>query len=66
MNRKFRSIYLSAIAVVGTGLIGSLFISTADADGWDRQKLVSATKNFIAHHRVHRPAANLQAPPPVK
>jgi len=57
---------VSAIAVVGTGLIGSFFISTADADGWDKQKLFSATKNFIAKHRVHHPAASLRLPTPAK
>lgn len=54
MKSRFRSIYVSAIAVVGTGLLGSFFISTADAHGWDKQRMLSETKKFIvARHVLH-------------
>ena len=52
MKSKFRSIYVSAIAVVGTGLLGSFFISTADAHGWDKQRMLSETKKFIVTRHV--------------
>ena len=54
MNSRFRSIYVSAAAVIGTALIGSFFISTADAHGWDKQRMLHETKNFIvSHHPLH-------------
>jgi len=54
MNSRFRSIYVSAAAVIGTALIGSFFISTADAHGWDKQRMLSETKKFIvSHHTLH-------------
>jgi hypothetical protein len=54
MKSRFRSIYVSAVAVIGTALIGSFFISTADAHGWDKQRMLNETKNFIvSHHTLH-------------
>ncbi|HSU32891.1 MAG TPA: hypothetical protein VLJ11_16815 [Bryobacteraceae bacterium] len=61
MNR-FRSIYVSAVAVAGTGLIGSFFITTAQAHSWNKQQFVTATKHFIASHKLLRP--NKAAQPP--
>jgi hypothetical protein len=52
MKSRFRSIYVSAIAVVGTALLGSFFISTADAHGWDKQRMLSETKKFIVTRHV--------------
>jgi len=62
MKSRFRSIYVSAVAVIGTALIGSFFISTADAHGWDKQRMLSETKKFIvSHHSLH--SSKILSPP---
>jgi hypothetical protein len=63
MNR-FRSIYVSAVAVAGTGLIGSFFITTAQAHSWNKEQFVTATKQFIVSHKILR--HNKAVPPPVQ
>jgi pyruvate/2-oxoglutarate dehydrogenase complex dihydrolipoamide acyltransferase (E2) component len=55
MSRKFRSLYIGALAVTGIGLLGGAFIPKAHADAWDKMTIVTVNEPIIAGNKVLDP-----------
>jgi hypothetical protein len=55
MNRKLRSFYIGALAVVGIGLLGTSFVPRAHADAWDKMTIVTVNERIIAGNKVLDP-----------
>lgn len=55
MERKFRSFYIGALAVVGVGLLGTLLVPKAHADAWDKKTIVTVNEPVIAGNKVLPP-----------
>lgn len=55
MERKFRSFYIGAIAVVGVGFLGTSLVPKANADAWDKKTVVTVNEPVIAGNTVLEP-----------
>ena len=55
MYVRFRSFVIGSLAVVGIGLIGSLFVPKAHADAWDKKTIVTVNESIIAGNKVLEP-----------
>jgi hypothetical protein len=55
MNRKVRSLYIGAFAVIGTGLVATSFVPKAHADAWDKKTIVTVNEPIIAGNKVLEP-----------
>jgi LPXTG-motif cell wall-anchored protein len=55
MQRKFRSFYIGALAVVGVGLVGTSLVPKAHADAWDKKTIVTVNEPVIAGNKVLQP-----------
>ncbi len=55
MERRFRSFYVGALAVIGIGLLGALLVPKAHADVWDKKTIVTVNEPVIAGNQVLQP-----------
>jgi LPXTG-motif cell wall-anchored protein len=55
MERKFRSFYIGAMAVIGVGLLGAVLVPKAHADAWDKKTIVTVNEPVIAGNKVLQP-----------
>ncbi|MBV9676808.1 MAG: hypothetical protein JO185_10775 [Acidobacteriaceae bacterium] len=55
IERKFRSFYVGALAVVGVGLLGTVLVPKAHADAWDKKTIVTVNEPVIAGNKVLQP-----------
>jgi LPXTG-motif cell wall-anchored protein len=55
MGRKFRSLYIGALAVIGVGLLGTVLVPKAHADTWDKKTIVTVNEPVIAGDKVLQP-----------
>jgi hypothetical protein len=55
MSRKLRSLYISALAVTGVGLLGTSFVPKAHADAWNKMTIVTVNEPIIAGQKVLDP-----------
>jgi LPXTG-motif cell wall-anchored protein len=55
IERKFRSFYVGALAVMGVGLLGTMLVPKAHADAWDKRTIVTVNEPVIAGNKVLQP-----------
>ncbi|MDQ2712377.1 MAG: hypothetical protein M3Y24_09155 [Acidobacteriota bacterium] len=55
MSARFRSFYISALAVAGIGLVGTSFVPRARADAWNKMTYVTVNEPIIAGNKVLSP-----------
>ena len=55
MSSRFRSFYISALAVTGIGLVGTSFVPRARADAWNKMTYVTVNEPIIAGNKVLPP-----------
>jgi LPXTG-motif cell wall-anchored protein len=55
IERKFRSFYIGALAVIGVGLLGTVLVPKAHADAWDKRTIVTVNEPVIAGNKVLQP-----------
>ena len=47
IERRFRSLYIGAAAVIGVGLLGMVLVPKAHADTWDKKAIVTVNNPII-------------------
>ena len=55
MERRFRSFYIGALAVIGVGVLGTVLVPEAHADAWDKKTIVTVNEPVIAGNKVLQP-----------
>ena len=55
MERRFRSFYIGALAVIGVGVVGTVLVPKAHADAWDKKTIVTVNEPVIAGNTVLQP-----------
>jgi hypothetical protein len=60
MERKFRSLYIAALAVVSVGLLGVALVPKAHADTWDKKTIVTVHESVVAGTKGLQPAGRGQ------
>lgn len=66
IERRFRSLYIGAVAVISVGLLGVVLVPKANADAWDKRAVVTVNKSVTAGDYSKKLAAQLapvQRPP---